>query len=103
MIKVEMDKVYLPSKEVVAREIEGELILVPLTAGIGDLEDELFTLNETGKAIWKSLDGQRTLGDIAALLSETFEAGQAEIEKDVRGLVEELVKRKLVKELKAES
>ena len=33
------------------REIEGELIIVPLVAGIGDADDELFTLNETGKAI----------------------------------------------------
>jgi hypothetical protein len=33
---------YQPSDEIVAREIEGELIIVPLTAGIGNLEDELY-------------------------------------------------------------
>ena len=30
-----------------------------LVAGIGDMEDELFTLNETGKAIRERLDGHR--------------------------------------------
>ena len=28
----------------------GGIIIVPLVAGIGDMEDELFTLNDTGKA-----------------------------------------------------
>ena len=37
-----------PSEDVVAREIEGEFIIVPLAAGIGDMEDELYSLNESG-------------------------------------------------------
>jgi len=36
--------IYLPSEKIVAREIEGELIIVPLVSGVGDMEDELFTL-----------------------------------------------------------
>jgi hypothetical protein len=40
--KVNLDAAYVPSEDVVAREIEGELIIVPLAAGIGDMEDELF-------------------------------------------------------------
>lgn len=57
-----------PSEDVVARETEGELIVVPLVAGIGDAEDELYTLNETGKAIWSRLDGTRSLRQIASEL-----------------------------------
>ena len=34
----------------------GEIIIVPLVAGIGDMEDELFTLNDTVKASWGQLD-----------------------------------------------
>ena len=37
-----------------------------LAAGIGDMEDELFTLNDSGKAVWKHLDGKSTLGGVAA-------------------------------------
>ena len=45
MSKVQLSGIYMRSEEIVAREIEGELIVVPLTAGIGDMEDELYSLN----------------------------------------------------------
>lgn len=91
-----LDAKCVPSEDVVAREIEGELIIVPLVAGIGDTDDELYTLNETGKAIWSRLDGQRTLRAVAEELATEFSATPGEIEKDVRGLVSELVRRKMV-------
>jgi hypothetical protein len=84
------------SVNIVAREIEGEIVIVPLVAGIGDLENELFTLNPTGKAIWRKLDGKRTLGDLAHELSVEYAAAEGEIEKDVMGLAQELAKRKMI-------
>jgi len=94
--KVHVNKSYVHSEDVVAREIEGELIIVPLVSGIGDAEDELFTLNETGRAIWEKLDGKKTLKKVIEELSEGFEAPAGQIEKDVAGLVEELLKRKML-------
>ena len=96
MTEIRMEAAYIPSEDVVAREIEGELIIVPLAAGIGDLEDELYTLNETGKALWARLDGKRTLREIARVLAEEYEAPPGEIEEDVRGLVQELVRRRML-------
>ncbi len=96
---VQIGKIYVPSDDIVAREIEGELIIVPLVAGIGDLEDELFTLNETGKAIWDLLDGKRNLRDVAAALVENYESSPEEIEQDVLGLVEELAERRMLVEV----
>ena len=90
------DSVYAVSDDVVAREIEGEIIIVPLVAGIGDLEDELFTLNETGKAIWKKLDGRRTLNEVIGELAAEYQAPPGEIETDVLGLVEELSRRRML-------
>ena len=78
--------VCIPSEDVVAREIEGDIVIVPLVAGICDAEDELYTLNPTGHAIWNMLDGQRTLGQVAAALMQEFDATQAEIEADVSAL-----------------
>lgn len=86
----------LPSDDVVSREIEGELIIVPITSGIGDLEDELYTLNETGKAIWQRLDGQRTIADIATEIAAEFDAPLETINRDVLGFSEELVRRKIL-------
>jgi hypothetical protein len=98
--KLELGKIFIPSEEVVAREIEGEIIIVPLSAGIGDMEDELFSLNETAKVIWKELDGKKSLRDIACLLSAEYEAQPDEIEEDVVGLISELYARKIVVEVK---
>jgi hypothetical protein len=98
-VKARLDAVYAPSEDIVARSIEGELIIVPLVAGIGDLEDELYTLNQTGKAVWDRLDGKRKLKEVLAELSAEFEAPVGEIEKDLIGLVEELVRRKIVAEV----
>lgn len=97
--KVGLNTVCAPSEDVVSREIEGELIIVPLVAGIGDMEDELYTLNDTGKAIWEKLDGKRSLKEVAEELKAEFEAPAVEIEKDVIGLVEELLKRRIIVEV----
>jgi len=98
-VKARLDAVYAPSEDIVARSIEGELIIVPLVAGIGDLEDELYTLNETGKAVWDRLDGKKKLKEVLAEISAEFEAPAGEIEKDLIGLLEELVRRKIVAEV----
>ncbi|MFW6123636.1 MAG: pyrroloquinoline quinone biosynthesis peptide chaperone PqqD [Acidobacteriota bacterium] len=94
--KIETHHIYVPSKDIVARNIEGELILVPLSSGLGDLEDELFTLNDTGKAIWKILDGKKSVDDIISELSSQYKAETEEIEQDVTGLLNELLKRNII-------
>jgi hypothetical protein len=91
--KLDLNAVCTPSGDVVAREIEGEIIIVPLVAGIGDAEDELYTLNETGQAIWQRLDGQRTLKDVAVSIAGEFDAPLPELEKDVLGFAFELTRR----------
>lgn len=93
---IALDQVYVPSENIVARAIEGELIIVPLVSGIGDMDDELFTLNETGRAIWSRLDGENSLREIAAGLAVEFDAAPGVIEQDVLGLIAELVRRKMV-------
>jgi hypothetical protein len=100
--EISLDRILKPSEEVVAREIEGKIIIVPLTGGIGDMEDELFTLNTTGRAVWEKLDGKKSLNEIARELSADFDAPPEEIEKDVIGFVTELFKRRVVVEASAD-
>jgi len=96
-----LDGIYAPSNDIVAREIEGEIIIVPLTSGIGDMEDELYTMNETGKIIWDQLNGKQSLKDIVHQLSHEYEYSEREIERDVLGIVSEMLKRKLIIEIKS--
>ena len=94
--KVDLNRIYAPSEDVVAREIQKELIIIPVTSGIGDLEDEIFTLNESGREIWNKLNGKKELKRIAKELSSEFDSPLEEMEKDVLGLVEELLKRRIL-------
>jgi hypothetical protein len=94
--EVRLDAAYAPSEDVVARELEGEVVIIPLVSDIGDIEDELYTLNETGQAIWRRLDGRKPLREVAAELAKEFEAAPGDIERDVLGLVRELVTRRMV-------
>jgi hypothetical protein len=83
----------VPSDNIVARDIEGEVIIVPLVSGIGDADDELYTLNETGQAIWQKLDGVRTLGAVVDALAQEFDAPRAALEADVLGFCGEMTRR----------
>lgn len=93
-------QVYQPSEAVVAREVQGEFLLIPVMAGTEkEEEDAIFTLNETGRAIWKKLDGKTSLETITSLLAQEFEGDPSEISRDVLGLSGELLKRRMIVEV----
>jgi hypothetical protein len=98
-LKASICKVYKPSEDVVARDVQGEFIIIPITSGIGDVEDEIFALNETGRAIWERLDGKKTLGDVGEELAVKYEASKKELEEDILGLTGELLKRRMLVEV----
>jgi hypothetical protein len=96
MVCITAKSTFTRSDDIVSREIEGELLIIPIASGIGDMEDELFTLNDTGKDIWNRLDGNRTLGDIASDLAQKYSAPPDVVIRDVIGLAGELAKRKII-------
>jgi len=98
MTTVSWEKRYTPSGDVVAREIAGEVVIVPLAAGMGETDDDLFTVNVTGREIWRRLDGTKTLREVADELRDAFEAPRAVIEKDMLGFIGELLRRRIVTE-----
>ncbi len=93
---INLNSVYSVSDDVVTRNIEGDMIIIPLVQGIGSDYDELFSLNETGQAIWEKVDGQKSLREVINLLKEEYEGSQESMEDDVLGFMKELVKRKMV-------
>lgn len=94
---IKRDAVYRPSDELVSREIDGQLVIVPIAAGIGDLEDELYALNDTARVVWGKLDGQRSVDAVVAELAGEYSgASVEEIGGDVVGLMQELLKRRMV-------
>jgi hypothetical protein len=93
---ITLDSVCVRSEDVVSRDIMGELIIVPLASGVGDMEDEIYTLNETGRAIWERLDGKRSLSEIAVALTAEYDVSPGESAQDVLGIVTELFLRRMV-------
>ena len=90
------ESIPIKSEDIVSREIEGELLIVPIASGIGDMEDELYTLNETGKEIWNLIDGKRNLDAIATDLSSRYDSQKDEITRDVIGITSELLDRRIL-------
>ena len=93
---VSRDAVYKPSDDLVVREIDGQIIIVPIGTGIGDLEDELFALNDTARVVWAKFDGAHTVSSVVDELAQQYAAPAEEIDADVVGLLEELLKRRMV-------
>ena len=74
----------------IATQIDDEIVLIDIAGG------ELFSLKDTGRAIWDLIDGQRTPSDIAAILTERYEVELAEATEGVDALLRDLADAKLV-------
>jgi hypothetical protein len=90
--RLTLQTVLVPSDDVVSRTIDGELVIVPLDAGVGDADD-IFTLNETGAAVWELLDGERSLAEMVEDVCRRFDVPQAEVEADVLEFAADLLAR----------
>jgi hypothetical protein len=93
---IRFDDKYKISKNVVTRKIEGETIIIPLVADVGNPDEELYTLNESGKLIWEHLNGHETLAAISEELAQQHGAPLESVQEDVLGFVSELADRKIV-------
>jgi hypothetical protein len=72
-----------PREGVEMVEVDGEGVVCDLASGP-------LSLNTTGVILWYSLDGQRTVGEIATDLSRAFGADEALIRDQVQAFVDEL-------------
>ena len=86
------EKVYKKNMDMVSREIDDELILMPIYKTNKDI-NEMYTLNETAKTMWKAINGKATIGKIRDELSNKFGKISKEVkEKDLEELVRDLKK-----------
>jgi hypothetical protein len=83
------DQVYWKDPAIVARQIAGEMILVPIRQNVGDLES-IYLLNETALFAWQRFDGSLTLGDIRDQITQEFEVNEQEAGQDLLELISDL-------------
>jgi hypothetical protein len=77
-----LDKCFVKEKELVTRDVAGEIIIVPIKGHVGDLEG-VFTLNELGVMIWQLMDGQTTVRQLMEAVKDEYDVEAQEAEKDV--------------------
>lgn len=77
------------SKNVVSREIEGKVIIMPLTKTSKEL-NYIYTLNETASRAWELMDGKTSLSEIQRLLVEEYDVDEKKAAKQLAELVKDL-------------
>lgn len=91
-----LDKSFIKDENLMARNIAGETLIVPIRNSIGDL-NSIFTLNEVGARIWQLIDGQRSVHQIAGVISTEYDVAEALAITDVLELFDSMQQAGLVR------
>lgn len=94
--EIDVKSIYEISPDIISREIEGELIILPFHSGVGNIEDDMYTLNNTGKEVWKHLNGNHRLDDIINEISIEYNAPYHQIKDDITALIHTLLEKKMI-------
>jgi hypothetical protein len=73
----------------VARKIAGEMVLVPIREGTGDLAS-IYTLNAVGARIWELLDGVITVSQVIDNITASYKVTPDQAEADILEFLAEL-------------
>jgi len=91
-----LDKAFVKDDNLMARNIAGETLIVPIRNSIGDL-NSIYTLNEVGARVWQLIDGQRSVNQIAAAISAEYTVEDSEAATDVLELLDSMAEAGLVR------
>jgi hypothetical protein len=72
------------SNQIIERVVAGEALLINLATG------DYYSLDSVGTTIWESIDGKRTVEDLADLICAEYNADKGQVAVDVLRLVEHL-------------
>lgn len=97
-----MDRIYIKNDDLVQREVAGECLLIPIRRRLDEV-NSLYVLNETGAALWRRIDGKTPLQAILLDFLNEFDVTQAQLEKDIASLLEDLLSIHAIQEAGPES
>ena len=90
--------IYTKHPDYVQRDVAGECILVPIRRTLTEA-NSIYVLNETGAALWKRIDGQRTAQDIVTEFCNEYEVATDQLAKDFTLLLDDLLSIRAVEEV----
>jgi len=91
-------KRYVRNRDVVSRQIEGELVVVPIRRGVGDL-NSLYTLNPVGSVLWDFLTEGHTLPEMVQRVCDEFEVTTNQAKADIQEFLGSLLEENLIQSL----
>lgn len=86
MSAIVAEQTFIRSQSVVARNVAGETLIVPIRARVGDLAS-IYSFNGTGSLIWKLLELPKTVSELAAAVAQEYQVDIFEAQKDVADFV----------------
>jgi len=86
---MEIQSLYKLKSKFVAREVGNELIIVPLSGNVAQM-NALFTLNETGKFIWDNAADSNAIDDMVKLMTDEFDIDSQTARKDIEAFLQKL-------------
>jgi hypothetical protein len=86
---------FVRNQDLVSRKIEGELIIVPIRRGVGDL-NSLYTLNPVGCVLWDFMTEGHTVSEMVDRVCDEFEVTQAQAQADIEAFLDSMLEEKLV-------
>ena len=90
--------IYKKKEKVIARQIVGEMFLVPIRGCLADME-KLYVLDEVGEHIWGALDGVKPVSDLCEGICQFFDVDRAQAERDLTDYLTELQSADLIEEV----
>jgi hypothetical protein len=78
------------SQAVIAREVAGETLIIPVRDRVGDLPS-IYSLNSTASLIWKLLESSRTLTQLAMAFAQEYEVEPEMVREDVADFLNEMM------------
>ena len=84
-----LQREYKQNDNFVFRQIENETILVPIKDNVGEM-GSIYNLNPVGAFIWQQLDGEKSLHEIAAMITEEFDVPGKQAASDLHEFINEL-------------
>jgi hypothetical protein len=86
---------FIRNQEVVSRKIDGELIIVPIRSGVGDL-NSLYTLNSVGSVLWDFMTEGHTIPEMVQRICDEFEVTALQAQQDIESFLDSLMEEKLI-------
>ena len=88
--------IYQRNKEVVKRNIAGEVFLIPLRSNLADMRN-IFVLHGIGEFIWDRLEGPSDADSVHNDIVDHFEVGGGDAKRDLDDHLAELLAADLVR------